>query len=209
MLNPNELVQAVYDLALKLPRHNAETPMKDLVADGIYLFFEAGETIAHQGAVTDRIVRVGINTAQGRFPKRVRQHFRNNKNLSAFRRHLGGALLAQADPADPRIPEWIASKGHRDREVEARVSAVLRDRFTFCCIAVASERDRRGLERGLIALLAQHSNRRSYGWLGQWAASDAVRKSSLWNANHIDALPLIEGGLELLARSVASTVGIR
>ena len=209
MRHPDGLIEAVYDLASQLPRCNCETPTKDLAANGLYLFFETGETIIHRGDVSHRIVRVGINTAQGRFPKRVREHFRNNKNRSAFRRHLGGALLAQDDPADPRFPEWVASKGHRDRAVEARVSAVLRDRFTYSYVAIESKSDRRDLERGLIALLAKHANQRSDRWLGQWAVSDAIRRSSLWNSVHVDAQPLSEDGLEVLERSVAATLEAR
>lgn len=200
-------IQRLYDLTIALPRFNSETPSKGLVRNGIYLFYETGETIAHCDQMLDRIVRVGTHKVENGFRQRVRQHFRNNKNGSVFRRHLGGALLAQDDPGDPRIPVWVKQKTPPDQDVEARVSSTLAERFTFSCFAVETERERLDLERGLIALLAQHANQHSERWLGQWAASPVVRRSSLWNTQQVDAEPLTESEFERLERAISLTLG--
>lgn len=203
----NETLQRLYDLTMVLPRFNSETPSKHLVQNGIYLFYETGETILHRGEEVDRIVRVGTHKSENRFRKRVRQHYRNNKNGSVFRRHLGGALLAQNDPGDPRIPVWMKQKTPPDRDVEAWVSSTLAERFTFSCFAVETERERLDLERGLIALLAQHASQHSDRWLGHWAVSPVVRRSSLWNTQQVDAGPLTESEFERLERAIRLTLG--
>lgn len=186
--------------AAGLARHDWLTPPSVLPTDGIYLFFETGETgeaVDLGGSTLDRIVRVGTHRVDGRFRQRIRQHYGNvgslggNKNGSVFRKHVGGALLYQRDANDPRLAEWIAQGGHSYPEVEEEVSCTLRDRFTFCAIPVAERAERLVLESGLIALLAQHSlERPSATWLGAFAADPAIRASGLWNTQHVHPAPL-------------------
>lgn len=56
MFQSTNLTESVYTLLSLLPRFNHLTPRKILPYNGIYIFYERGETIG----TTDRIVRVGI-----------------------------------------------------------------------------------------------------------------------------------------------------
>ncbi len=181
----------MHAIALDLPRHDFETPHSALPQNGIYLFFEHGETAPAKGTVRDRIVRVGTHVGDGRFPKRIRQHYGNVKSLggakngSVFRRHVGGALLARIDPHHLHLREWQRQGGASVRTIEELVSQTLRDNFTFACFTVPTAEERLALERGLIALLAQHPlSDPSANWLGRFAGAPDIRRTGLWNTQH-------------------------
>ncbi|MHB9109490.1 MAG: hypothetical protein ACYDCO_20750 [Armatimonadota bacterium] len=195
----------LYRHVLQLPRCGFETPRRALPTNGIYLFFEDGETVDIDGQCCDRIVRVGTHVKDGRFPTRIRQHYgarsslNGNKNASVFRRHLGGALMRQANPADPRLPDWQRQHGGRDLAFEAQVSQYLRRYFTFVCFAVPESTERLSLEAGLIALLAQAPlGMPSRNWLGQYAAAPEIVRTGLWNTRHVDDIPLTTAQLDHL-----------
>ena len=65
------MAEQVHLLFGRLPRLDSSTPRKSLPANGIYVFFEKGETVRIDGAVHDRIVRVGTHNSDGRFPDRA------------------------------------------------------------------------------------------------------------------------------------------
>lgn len=185
------LTRAIHVLAADLPRFNHGFLPQELPPNGIYLFFERGETVEVDGNCVERIVRIGTHRANHRLPRRLRQHFTGNRRGSVFRRHIGGALLTESNADDHRLPVWINQKGGPVPEVEIAVSEVLRDRFTFSCIRVDDAAERLNLERGLIALLTQRPlGAPSPGWLGRYAVREAVRESGLWNTQHVGAEPL-------------------
>jgi hypothetical protein len=62
--------------------------------------------IIQDGVRLERIVRVGTHREQDNLQRRLRYHYSGNKNGSVFRKHIGGAILAQADPNDPRLSYW-------------------------------------------------------------------------------------------------------
>ena len=172
---------------------------KEIPANGVYLFFERGETVVVDSQPVERIVRVGTHRGEGRLPKRFLQHFAGNRRASVFRRHLGGALLARANPDDARIAVWVGQPGVPIPKVEQTVSQVVRERFTFCCVRVDDQAERLKLERGLIALLARHPlGPPSEGWLGRHAAHLAIRRSGLRNTQPVEARPLTSAGLARL-----------
>lgn len=199
------MTRRVYRALLSLPRLNHETILEQLPANGLYAFFERGETCDRDGRNVDRIVRVGTHRVNGNFPKRIGQHYGNakslggNKNGSVFRKHLGGAILRRSDPKDLRIPDWLRQKGPSYLDVEEEVSRTLRDHFTFVCFAADEREERLVLERGLIALLAQHPlGEPSLGWLGRYAVAEAIPASGSWNVQHVGALPLTEDEFKLM-----------
>ena len=196
----------IYELICRLPQHSYVTPLRELPLNGIYLFFEEGQSVSIGSESENRIVRIGTHRQSSRFPIRVRQHYGNvhsysgHKNSSVFRKHVGGAILRRDGPDDPRIKEWLRQGGAGPLEVEEAVSKVLRDRFSFVCFTVEDQLDRLSLERGLIAQLAQHpiSRLAVETWLGQYAAAKEIRKSGLWNTQHVHSEPLTQGeGLRL------------
>ena len=192
-----QITDRIYALVQSLDRHNHKSKSAALPSNGIYFFFEQGETVRWRNATIDRIIRVGTHKKDGRFKKRIRQHYgnvnslRGNKNGSVFRKHLGGALLRRANSKDQRLKEWLKQGGRSYLEVEELVSRRLRENFTYCCFQVDSPEERDVLERGLIALIAQHPvGRPSAKWLGKHAASEKIVQSGLWNTQHIAATPL-------------------
>jgi len=125
-----------------------------------------------------------------------------------FRKHLGGALLREANPSDTRLNEWLRQGGRSFLEVEEMVSRQLRGNYTFCCFCVDLPEERDSLERGLIALLAQNPiGGPSAGWLGNHAASEKIVQSGLWNNQHIKATPLTFDQLQRVEKLIAATKG--
>ncbi|MDP2858740.1 MAG: hypothetical protein Q8P50_12280, partial [Bacillota bacterium] len=193
----SDLTTDVYNLLAPLRRFDHAFVPSHLPSSGIYFFYEKGETIRLGGLAVDRIVRVGINRSNGRFRSRIRGHYGRvsrlggNKNGSVFRKHLGGALLRRADPADPRLTGWLQQDGPTYAEVEREVSLVLRHNLTFACVRVEDADERKNLESALIALLAQEPlGQPSPAWLGAYAASEDIRNLGLWNTQHIHSEPL-------------------
>ena len=191
------VTEKVYELIRTLPRFGFPVPISSIPPSGIYLFFEQGEAFELGNTQFDRITRVGTHNADDRLPKRLKQHYGNlrslggNKNASAFRRHLGGALLCRSNPCDPRIDEWLRHGGKRPVDVEVLVSQTLREDFTFTCIPVATKDERRELEAGLIGLLSQRPiGMPTARWLGNHARAPEVRKSGLWNVHATRSTPL-------------------
>lgn len=205
-------VDEVYALLQNLPRFDHLTPKGELPDNGIYLFFEKGETVSWRQQQVPRVVRVGTHRKDGRFPTRIRQHYghvnslRGNKNGSVFRKHVGGALLRKSDLRDPRLKPWLGQKGGSFPEVEEEVSQILRENFTFSCVRVDEAADRLALERGLIALLAQHSPwKPSQNWLGHHAANKKIRECGLWNVQRTTSQPLSSNELRQLRQFIEVT----
>jgi len=208
-----ERVSGVYELAHLLPRRDHVTPSRALPLDGLYLFFERGELVDCSGRAVDRIVRVGTHRMNGRFRKRIRQHYGRvrslggNRDESIFRKHVGTALLRKAGPCDTELNDWLAGNGPSSPALEAEVSQTLRDNFTFVCVRVDDGGRRRCLERGLIALLAQHPlGSPSAGWLGHHAFADEIRSSGLWNVQHIADDPITPTDFGQLSGLVQATL---
>lgn len=192
-----QMVTEVYKLFLNLPKHNHYTAKRDLPANGIYVFYEKGETCLLNGRETDRIVRIGTHKSDGRFPSRIRQHygpvksFGGNKNSSVFRKHVGSALMIRNNPEDIRLKDWITQDGPTFGEIEEQVSRKLRNNFTFVCFSVDTKDERLDIESGLIALLAQSPlGQPSENWLGKYATRPEIGRSGLWNTQHIGSTPL-------------------
>lgn len=203
----SERVTEVYRLLLALPRANHETPARKLPWNGVYVFFQRGETCQLERQTIDRIVRVGTHRIQDRFRKRILQHYGGNKNGSVFRKHLGAALLRRANAVDPRLADWLRQGKSTFAEVEAAVSRVLRDDFIFCCVEVEDQEKRQAIERGLIALLAQYPlGQPSNSWLGKYAASNEIRRSGLWNTQYLRAEPMSLEEFDLLRQLVRSSL---
>lgn len=173
---------------------------------GVYFFFEAGERRLTDPAVP-RVVRVGTHALAARSSttlwKRLRQHRGTNRRIggnhrgSIFRLLSGEALMTR-DP-DLTLDSWgrgaNAAREIRDteREHEARVSQYLGN-MTLLFVEVPDEpgpTSARGIvERNSIALLSSfvepNQDRPSQNWLGHHSGRERVRRSGLWNNNHVD-----------------------
>jgi hypothetical protein len=183
-------------------------------ADGLYFFYENGEDSPH--GPDGRIVRVGNHPRSDRgLVRRLRHHYSGRKNGSVFRKFLGGALIRRENPDSlclapmPGIGHW-ERQGARACErcwpVEARVSALLRERFRFRCVWMPNREERNRLEGGLVAALAQCTVcQPSADWLGRFAYSPIVRESGLWNVQFADGVQLTIAELARFGELVAAT----
>ncbi|WP_247731078.1 hypothetical protein [Halovivax limisalsi] len=176
---------------------------------GIYVFFAADES--REGSDQPRITRIGthaVSSGSGTtLWNRLRTHRGANRGTyegggnhrgSVFRKRVGEALLARADLEDD-YPEWgVGSSAGRDRRLseldhEVRVSEYIRN-LPFLWIDVDDEpgpdSERAYLESNLIALVSNYGaepiDPRASDWLGRHCPSEAIRKSGLWNVNHVD-----------------------
>ena len=162
---------------------------EELPLNGIYFFFEDGESYEKDGVKLERIVRVGTHREQGNFRRRIWYHYNGNKNGSVFRKHLGGALIARDDPSDKRLSQWLAQDTPTYPEIEELVSRILRNRFHFRYVMVDDPDERLRLEECLIATLAGcQSCKPSSNWLGRYAKDEKIRLSGLWNSQHVDSM---------------------
>jgi len=171
----------IHEILESLPLCRWPICKKDLPENGIYFYYEKGEMI--KGRNVERIVRVGTHRKQGRFPGRVNDHFHSNKNASVFRRHVGSALMSRRN--DKRVDDWIVQDAPTFSDIEKEVNDTLRNNFSFRWIVADDGVERLGLEKRLISALAHHAS--SVEWLGNRAVNKKVKRSKLWNDQHIDS----------------------
>lgn len=177
-------------------------PVAALPSDGLYFFYEDGETNAHDGG--PRIVRIGNHPRRaGGLRNRLRNHYSGGKNGSVFRKFLGGALMRRQDPDDPCL-QPAPGQGHwekqdappcdRCRPLEGQVSRLLRETFRFRSVAIPDMAERNRMEELIVASLAAcPACEASRDWLGHYAYSQNVRESGLWNSNYVrGSAPLTE-----------------
>ncbi|MDP2735940.1 MAG: hypothetical protein Q8P12_07095 [bacterium] len=161
--------------------------------NGLYFFYEKGEQSSHDDL--PGIVRVGNHPrSPDRLCGRLWDHYSPNKNLSVFRKFLGGALLRRENPEHPCLKpapgkgHWEIQKGlvcPKCRPLEDRVTRLLRENFVFRCVEIREMEQRNGLEKKLIGSLSLcPSCAPSVRWLGKYAYSDKVKDYGLWNSNH-------------------------
>lgn len=180
-------------------------PMDVLSEDGIYFFYEEGETTEHS---PDRmkIVRIGTHRTEGRLKVRIKLHYSGDKNSSVFRRLLGGAMMRKENPENPCLEHWEKQDAKTCplcKPVEKRVSEYLRDKLRFRYVEVKEKELRMRLEEGLIATVSQCPIcQPSSNWLGKYAYAPEVRKSGLWVIKGVDKKPLTEEELEIFRNLV-------
>jgi hypothetical protein len=179
---------------------------------GLYFFFEPGEARTTSGTGL-RVVRVGTHAlkagAQTTLWRRLRQHcgtFGGSRlgggdhRGSVFRHHVGTALIRRDRWPDDVAGQWATGSSapstvrQQEYPLEQVVSRHIRQ-MPFLWVDIDDEpgpNSLRGyIERNAIALLSNYNLRDapidppSATWLGQWAASEQVRCSGLWNVNHV------------------------
>jgi hypothetical protein len=197
-MSAEDTCAAIHALLEALPAFR--DPVDVTVSDGIYFFYEDGETSPH--GVAGRIVRVGNHPrSSGTLRRRLFQHYSGYKNGSVFRKSLGGALLRARDPDHPCLAPG-PGRGHWELQdarpcaqcgpLEQAVSVLLQSRFRFRCVAIEDRSERNRFERLIIATIAQCPIcRASPKWLGRYAYAETMRISSLWNSQSVMG-PLLE-----------------
>jgi len=183
---------------------------------GVYFFFEDGEYRSDSGErlrvvrVGTHALSARSNTTLW---NRLSQHRgivrdgTGNHRGSIFRLLAGAAIKARENTGEPASwglagdPGAAARKFGMTRqavkegeaELERRVSDYIR-RMPFLCVAVddapGPDSNRGVIERNSIALLSNYGKSPLDGasehWLGQHSDRERVRRSGLWNNNHVD-----------------------
>lgn len=173
---------------------------------GVYFFFEPGEH-RNSNPMIPRVVRVGthalIASSRTTLWNRLSQHRGTssppggNHRGSIFRLLAGEALLNRN--TDLNCETWGRNTGAKrdtrlaEKPVELEVSTYLG------CMTVVfwpvldnpgSGSARAVIERNSIALLSSYlepnPDAPSADWLGLYSSRDRVRRSDLWNNNHVD-----------------------
>ena len=170
---------------------------------GVCFFREPGELRA--GGNVPRIVFVGTHAvtrnSRSTLWRRLHAHRgaqdgRGNHRGSIFRLHVGAALLRR-NGAGEVIDSWgvgqSAPRAVREREVphERRVSSHIGS-MSVLWVAVLDEPGatsaRAFIKRNAIALLSRQGRRvdpPSGTWLGLHSERDEIRRSGLWNLDHV------------------------
>jgi hypothetical protein len=172
---------------------------------GVYFFLEPGEQRSNSG-IGPRVVRIGTHAltsgSNTKLWTRLSQHrgrwsrAGGNHRGSIFRLLVGAALLHKSgDHSITWGNKSAASREVRDREValEAAVSGVVGS-MSLLWLAIDDEPGTASLrgyvERNSIALLSNFGKPTldppAKEWLGHYCDRERVKKSGLWNQNHVD-----------------------
>jgi hypothetical protein len=180
---------------------------------GVYFFFESGEMRTSSGNGL-RVVRIGTHAIdkpnnQQTLWDRLRTHrgplsgnYANggNHRASVFRKHVGFAIITR-DSCTKTADNWgqgnSATEVIRKQEhsIELMVSQYI-GKMPFLWLPIndapGPKSLRKYIERNAIAMLSNYSryesriDEPSKNWLGNWAKSDYVRCSGMWNVEHVD-----------------------
>lgn len=175
---------------------------------GVYFFFEDGEH--RPDGITPRVVRVGTHAvskgSRATLWHRLRTHRgtlsgRGNHRGSIFRLHVGTALIAREESLSPKPQSWgkgsSAKRDVRQGEwhVENAVSKYIGS-MPFLHVVADDESGqksiRKTIEANSITLLSQVgvagslTDPPSADWLGHFCRHEAVRRSGLWNVQHVE-----------------------
>ena len=202
--------------------------LKRLPHNGIYFFYESGETWGHCGSMP-RIVRVGTHR-NGNFQLRIRDHYIPDTKMdfdaqkptphdrSIFRKNIGRAILnrdnsdyLQVWNIDFTTTENRKRYSHlRDIELEKNteqeITGLLQENFSFRYIPVENETERMGktgLESRLIGTLSScRMCQASKDWLGQHSPVEKIKQSGLWLSQHLHSSGLTDMDMTVLSEYV-------
>jgi hypothetical protein len=172
---------------------------------GVYFFFEHGEQRSDSGE-GPRVVRVGTHALKtGSATKlwtRLSQHKGQistgggNHRGSIFRLIIGSALIARHGYMCGTWGTGKTAKGEvrkQEQTLEHEVSKVIGS-MAFLWLAVKDEAGPKSqrcyIEKNTIALLSNYRkdplDPASRNWLGRHSDRDRVKRSGLWNSNHVE-----------------------
>jgi len=197
-------------------------------ARGVYFFREPGEYRSPRSKGL-RVVRVGTHAVSANSRSTLWDRLRAHRGRrdgggshrsSIFRLHVGTALIARDGTEVGALPSWgLGSSAPRsivagEAAHERRVSEYL-GRMSVLWVAVPDEAgpktSRAYVERNAIALLSnalRPVDQPSKEWLGLHSPRAEIRRSGLWNLNHVDERcdPDL---LETLSGFVSRTLALR
>jgi hypothetical protein len=185
----------LHHLFQNLKRYKFPFNSEELPKNGIYILFEKNE-FAHNG---DRIVGVGIHTGEDNLIKRLKEHLKENKDRSIFRKNIGRAILYKRN--DYFLEKWNLNKNEAkllslvDKEkqklVEKEVTEYIRDNVSFVVFEVKSKSDRLYFKSKIISTISLCKEcKPSNHWLGLSSPIQKIRESGLWLVQGLNKTPL-------------------
>lgn len=215
-----EKCQWLHNLLEDLPLIKYPFDVEKLPDNGVYFFYEKGESYGHNSKDKPRIVRVGTHR-EGNFKSRMKDHylFNNSKmdfnktqspphNRSIFRTNLGRAILNQEKNDYLKI--WnldFTTKKNRvelshlrnislEKKIETQVTDLLQNTFSFKYLIIQGQEKRMGssgIESRLIGTVSECKEcQPSINWLGNNSPKSKIRDSGLWLYQHLSNPPISE-----------------
>jgi hypothetical protein len=203
-----EFLEATYKAITRLTRRSKLTSLRKLVAGGmpeagVYLFFDAQE-FRIKDLTQPRVVRVGTHGvaagSKATLRNRIKTHLgtssgEGNHRSSIFRLHVGRSILNAGRTSG--VHTWGSSSASKEgliaeRGLEKMVSDYLSElQVALIEIPGISDKanDRSYIEQNLIAVFSNRCtplDPPSYQWLGNCSDKREIRKSGLWNVNHVE-----------------------
>lgn len=184
----------------------SESASRNCPQRGVYFFFEPGEQRSGSGDGA-RVVRVGTHAlkpgSNTKLWTRLSQHrgaLRSgggNHRGSIFRLLVGSALIARDRLSCPTWDTLRSNAPSSVRVAEAGLERLVSQTIGAMSVLWLAVDDDPGavsergvIERGAIALLSGWGRAEidppSANWLGHACTRDKVRRSGLWNNNHVD-----------------------
>ena len=205
---------------------------EDFPDNGVYFFYEKGESWGHGGRGS-RIVRIGTSK-EGNFKSRIGDHYlwgdskmkfgRNGaapRDRSIFRRNLGRALLWRDQ--DGYLKLWDTSFTTRvnrrkygkrrdirkEKQIEKKVTRLLRRNFSFKFILLEGQARRmgtKGLESRLIGTVARCAYCfPSRNWLGLSSPKEQIKNGKLWLIHHRDSDGIAPLDRQAIRKAISKT----
>ena len=149
---------------------------------GVYFFFDPAEKINNG---YNRIIRVGSHGLSGKsnstLKGRLRQHkgFLNgggNRRVSVFRRHVGNAIIKKENFDEKEVQDEVLEKMISDYINSLPLAVLL---FEDKC------KLRKDIEKKSIRLLSENMENININWLGTYSNNEKIKKSGLWNIQHV------------------------
>lgn len=173
-------------------------PTTDPKIGGVYFFFEKGERRTGSGK-GKRVVRVGKCQ---RYRHRIsRQHKGPRDEMvrgSVFRRWIHNALFLRdrkrvfagfPDITQMNLTGMLKALNRGQQRRLAKATSEHMWPMDFLFVPIRGEECRRYIEKNAIALLSEYNKKAidpaSKGWLGRHSASERIKRSGLWNNNHV------------------------
>ena len=163
--------------------------------NGIYIMFEKGEIVNHEGGkkTRERIVRVGINRENGNLIKRIKKHYTGTMRTSVLRKYVGSCFLNKDNPE--YRPEYETNK----KLLEQRISEYIQNDITFALIILPNKTQREELESKLISTIAHCGEcQPSANWLGKYCSEPKIANGKLWNKQGLNAEPVSNEDLDTI-----------
>jgi len=224
-----ELCKWLHEQLGQLPIVGFPLKLEQLPFNGIYFFYEAGETWGHGGGKS-RIVRIGTSR-DGNFRNRIAEHYLLKESSmdfdiskpaphdrSIFRKNIGRVLLNRA--RDDYLGIWnidFTTKKKREQygylrdiqkeaNIESNVTKLLRQNFCFRFIIVDSKEERLELEKALIGTVAQCTLCKPSGnWLGNDSPDEKVKEKGLWQKQQLEHRPLSDSEMRTIFGAIRRT----